>query len=102
MKLTEFAAEVASLISTILLILYIIMYRINIFYGYQSVIKKIFQFKGRIKLSKSINEIKIKLSNDKDYFNKKNVNDINKDYNINFNHNFKGDNSERKLNEKKF
>ena len=47
------------------------MYRINIFYGYQSVIKKIFQFKGRIKLSKSINEIKIKLSNDKDYFNKK-------------------------------
>ena len=100
MKLTEFAAQVASLISTILLILYIIMYRINIFYGYQSVIKKIFQFKGRIKLSKSINETKIKLSNDKDYFNKKNVNDINNDYNINFNHNFKGDNSERKLNEK--
>ena len=99
MKLTEFAAQVASLISTILLILYIIMYRINIFYGYQSIIHKIFQFKGKIKLSKSINEIKIKLSNDKNYFNKKNVN-YNNNLNIKLKHNYKGDNSERYLNEK--
>ena len=99
MKLTEFAAQVASLISTILLILYIIMYRINIFYGYQSIIHKIFQFKGRIKLSKYINDIKIKLSNDKNFFNKKNVN-YNNNLNIKLKHNYKGDNYERYLNEK--
>ena len=46
MKLTEFAANMSSLLSTILLILYVIVTYMNTFFAEQSVMKKIFQFKG--------------------------------------------------------
>jgi len=94
MKLTEFAAEITSLISTVLLILYIIMYHINIFLGYQSVIQKIFQFKGKIKLSKNINEMRIKFNEYKENYDKKNNNNnTNTNTNTNNNHTYTNNNN---------
>ena len=62
MKLTEFAANMSSLLSTILLILYVIVTYMNTFFAEQSVMKKIFQFKGdQIKKSQHlIRELKSK------------------------------------------
>ena len=55
MKLTQFAANMSSLLSTILLFLYIFVTYINTFFAEQSVMKKIFQFKGdQIKKSQHI------------------------------------------------
>ena len=93
MKLTEFAAEITSLISTVLLILYIIMYHINIFLGYQSVIQKIFQFKGKIKLSKNINEMKIKFNEYKETILKENNKTNIIPYNTNINRNINNNNN---------
>ena len=79
MKLTEFAAQITSLISSVLLILFLIISRINMFYGHQSIIEKIFQFKGKIKLSKEINEITEKFRQDINYL-KNNDRNIQKNY----------------------
>ena len=93
MKLTEFAAQITSLISTVLLILFLIISRINMFYGYQSIIEKIFQFKGKIKLSKEINEINEKFRQDMNYLK-------NNDRNIKKNLVLIENNSDRELNKK--
>lgn len=63
MKLTEFAANMSSILSEILLILYVVVRYINYFYAQQSVIKKIFQFKDVYKNEK--NEFVIKKMKDK-------------------------------------
>lgn len=63
MKLTEFAANMSSILSEILLILYVIVRFINRIYAEQSVIKKIFQFKDVYKNEKNetvIKKMKIK------------------------------------------
>lgn len=44
MKLTEFAANVTSILSTILLIMYVIFTYVNKFYAHESIMKKIFKF----------------------------------------------------------
>jgi hypothetical protein len=46
MKLTEFAADMSSILSQILLFLFVTVSIINRFYANQSVMKKIFQFKN--------------------------------------------------------
>jgi hypothetical protein len=93
MKLTEFAAQITSLISTVLLVLILIISRINMFYGYQSIIEKIFQFKGKIKLSKEINEINEKFRQDMNYLK-------NNNHNIKKNLVLIENNSDRELNKK--
>lgn len=56
MKLTEFAADMSSILSQILLFLFVSVSFINRFYSNQSVMKKIFQFKD----GKNKNNFKIK------------------------------------------
>ena len=63
------------------------------FYGYQSIIEKIFQFKGKIKLSKEINEINEKFRQDMNYLK-------NNDRNIKKNLVLIENNSDRELNKK--
>lgn len=52
MKITEFAANMSSILSAILLVFYIFVRSFNIFFAEQSIIKRIFQFKDFYKNSK--------------------------------------------------
>ena len=61
MKLTEFAANMSSILSEILLVLYVLVRYINRLYAQQSIIRKIFQFRGLSddeKKKKFINKMK--------------------------------------------
>ena len=44
MKLTDFAADVSSILSTLLLVLFVVLTFINKFFAYESVMRKIFKF----------------------------------------------------------
>jgi hypothetical protein len=48
MKITEYLANMSSILSTILLVLYVIVTRLNIFKAQQSVLKKILRFKENL------------------------------------------------------
>ena len=67
MKLSKFAANMFSLISTYYIILYAFLTYINRFYSEQSIMKKIYQFKDNknLKSRKIIKYFKRKLSNEK-------------------------------------
>lgn len=61
MKLTEFAANMSSILSQILLFLYVILRMINRFYAHQSIIQKIFQYrKGNSGFKKNLMLLKLK------------------------------------------
>ena len=53
MKITEFAANMSSILSAILLILFVVIRYFNMFFAEQSIIKRIFQFKDFYKNSKN-------------------------------------------------
>ena len=96
MKLTEFAANMSSILSEILLILYVVVRYINYFYAQQSVIKKIFQFKDVYKNEK--NKFVIKKMKDKfvspqknNYFGNKENNNNKDNLNLSKNNNDKKD-----------
>ena len=63
MKLTEFAANMSSIFSQILLVVYIFVRYINHFYASQSIMQSVFQFKEDSKAEKRNKTIKIKTKN---------------------------------------
>ena len=76
MKLTEFAANMSSILSEILLILFASVRYINRFYSQQSIITSLFHFKNEINMTKGksktniANQLKDKINNNNNYSSK--------------------------------
>ena len=76
MKITEFAANMSSILSAILLILFAGVRYLNMFFAEQSIIKRIFQFKDFYKNMK--NEIVLNKMKDRFFFPLTNNNNVKK------------------------